>query len=200
MNTQLNPSVFIQEALQKNPVNPDKSCKSCKEYSRAEGRKYHFYRVYRIRHDCAKPIQDRQSKSNPGEYQMKNSSMLTISSLLLVLFLTFHLAGDIVFGFEPGGLSNLVGGVLITVVWLCGTLLLSERRSGYIIMLLGSLFSLIVPIIHMKGKGVGVTSRLGHASGHFFFVWTLLAIGVLGLFSAILATRGLWSLPWRRPR
>jgi hypothetical protein len=129
---------------------------------------------------------------------MKNSSMLTIASLLLVLFLTFHLAGDIVYGFEPGGLSNLVGAVLITVVWLYGTLVLAERRSGYIIMLLGSLFSLVVPVVHMKGKGVGVTSRLGNTSGHFFFVWTLIAIGVLGLFSAILSARGLWSLPWRR--
>src|SRR5205823_11642461 len=106
----------------------------------------------------------------------------------------------IVYGFEPGGLSNLVGGVLITVVLLYGTLVLAERRSGYIIMLLGGLFSLVVPVIHMKGKGVGVTSRLANTSGHFFFVWTLLAIGVLGLFSAILAARGLWSLPWRRPR
>ncbi len=130
---------------------------------------------------------------------MKHSSLLTITSLLLVLFLTFHLAGDIVYGYEPGGLSNLVGGVLISVVWLCGTLLLAERRSGYIIMLLGSLLSLVVPVIHMKGKGVGVTSRLVNSSGHFFFVWTLIAIGVLGLFSAILSARGLWSLPWRRP-
>jgi hypothetical protein len=124
--------------------------------------------------------------------------MLTISSLLLVLFLTFHLADDIRLGYEPGGLSNLVGGVLITVVWLFGILVLAERRSGYILMLLLSLFSLVVPIIHMKGKGVGVTSRLVNYSGHFFFVWTLLAIGVLGLLSAILAARGLWSLPWRR--
>jgi len=131
---------------------------------------------------------------------MKHSGMLTIASLLLILFLTFHLADDIVRGFEPGGLANLVGGVLISVVWLYGTLLLSERRSGYIIMLLGSLLSLAVPVIHMKGKGVGITSRLGHTSGHFFFVWTLLAIGVIGLFSAILSARGLWSLPWRRPR
>jgi hypothetical protein len=129
---------------------------------------------------------------------MKHSSMLTIGSLLLVLFLTFHLAGDIVYGFEPGGLSNLVGAVLITVVWLYGTLVLGERRSGYIIMLLGSLFSLVVPVVHMKGKGVGVTSRLGNTSGHFFFVWTLIAIGMIGLFSAILAARELWSLPWRR--
>ena len=129
---------------------------------------------------------------------MKNSVMLTITSLLSVLFLTFHLADDIRRGFEPGGLSNLVVMVLISVVWLYGTLVLAERRSGYIIMLLLSLFSLVVPYVHMKGRGVGVTSRLANYSGHFFFVWTLLAIGVLGLFSAILAARGLWSLPWRR--
>jgi len=131
---------------------------------------------------------------------MKNSVMLTITSLLLLLFLTFHLADDIVRGFEPGGLSNLVVTVLISVVWLYGTLVLAERRSGYIIMLLLSLFSLVVPYVHMKGKGVGVTSSIGHSSGHFFFVWTLFAIGVLGLFSAILSARGLWSLPWRRSR
>ena len=131
---------------------------------------------------------------------MKNSVMLTITSLLSILFLTFHLAGDIVYGWEPGGLANLIVVVLISVVWLYGTLVLAERRSGYIIMFLLSLFSLVVPYVHMKGKGVGVTSRLGGTSGHFFFVWTLLAIGVLGLFSAILSARGLWSLPWRRAR
>lgn len=129
---------------------------------------------------------------------MKDSSMLTIASLLSLLFLTFHLADDIVFGFEPGGVANLVGGVLISVVWLYGVLVLGNRRSGYIIMLLGALLSMFVPYVHMKGKGVGVTSRLGNTSGHFFFVWTLLAIGVLGLFSAILAARELSALPWRR--
>jgi hypothetical protein len=131
---------------------------------------------------------------------MKNSSMLTIASLLLLLFLTFHLADDIVRGFEPGGLANLMVMVPISVVWLYGTLVLAERRSGYIIVLLLSLFSLVVPYVHMKGKGVGVTSRLGGTHGHFFFVWTLIAIGVIGLFSAILSARGLWSLPWRRSR
>lgn len=125
---------------------------------------------------------------------MKQNTILTIASLLLVLFLTFHLAGDIVYGYEPGGLSNLVGGTLITVVWLCGILLLAGRRSGYIIMLLGSLFSLVVPIVHMKGKGVGVASRLVNTNGHLFFVWTLLAIGVFGLFSVILSARCLWIL------
>jgi hypothetical protein len=129
---------------------------------------------------------------------MKPNVMLTIASLLLILFLTFHLADDIVFGFEPGGLSNLVVIVLISVVWLYGTLVLAQRRSGYIIMFLGSLLAMLVPYIHMKGKGVGVASRIAGSSGHFFFVWTLIAIGVLGLFSAILSARELSSLPWRR--
>ena len=131
---------------------------------------------------------------------MKPNVLLTIASLLSLLFLTFHLAGDIVYGFEPGGLSNLVGAVLISVVWLYGILMLSERRSGYIIMLLGGLLSMFVPYVHMKGKGVGVASRIANSSGHFFFVWTLIAIGVLGLFSAILSARGLWNMPWRRSR
>ena len=130
---------------------------------------------------------------------MKQNAILTIASLLSVLLLTFHLADDIVRGFEKGGVSNLAA-VPIAVVWLYGALVLAERRSGYVIMLLGSLFSLVVPVIHMKGKGVGVASSIANSSGGFFFVWTLLALGVIGLFSVILSMRGLWSLPWRRSR
>src|SRR5438445_11103106 len=124
---------------------------------------------------------------------MKHNVMLTIASLLSILFFTFHLADDIVRGYEPGTLTNLTA-VLIFVFWLYGTLVLFERRSGYIITLLGGLFSLVVPLAHMRGKGVGIASRLANSSGHFFFVWTLIAIGVTGLFSVILSTRGLWSL------
>ena len=131
---------------------------------------------------------------------MKRSVMLTITSLLSLLFLTFHLADDIVYGFEPGGLQNLVGVVLISVVWLYGTLVLAERRSGYIIMLLVSLLAVGRPYRPHEGEGCRRHRRIANSSGHFFFVWTLLAIGVLGLFSAILSVRGLWSLPWRRPR
>ena len=128
---------------------------------------------------------------------MKENVMLTIASLLSILFFTFHLADDIVRGMEPGTLTNLTA-VPTFVVWLYGTLVLAERRSGYIITLLGGLFSLVVPLAHMRGKGVGIASRLAGSSGHFFFVWILIAIGVTGLFSVILAARGLWSLPWRR--
>jgi hypothetical protein len=131
---------------------------------------------------------------------MKQNLMLTIASLLLLLFLTLHLTDDIVRGFEPGGLSNLIMGVLISVVWLYGTLVLAGRRVGYVIILLGSLLALFVPYVHMKGKGVGVASGIANSSGGFFFVWTLLALGMIGLFSAILSARGLWSLQRGQPR
>src|SRR5438045_9162880 len=124
-----------------------------------------------------------------GELQMKHNVMLTIASLLSILFFTFHLADDIVRGMEPGKLSNLTA-VPIFVFWMYGTLVLAERRSGYIITLLGGLFSLVVPLAHMRGKGVGVTSRLANSSGHFFFVWILIAIGVTGLSSVIHAAQG----------
>ena len=130
---------------------------------------------------------------------MKQSVMLTIASLLSILFFTFHLADDIVRGIEPGKLSNLPA-VPIFVFWLYGTLVLAERRSGYIITLLGGLFALVVPIAHMRGRGVGVTSSLAGTSGHFFFVWPLIAIGVTGLFSVILSAQGLWSLRRGQPK
>ena len=130
---------------------------------------------------------------------MKDTATLTIASLLSILLFTFHLADDIIRGMEPGKLADLTA-VPILVFWLYGTLVLAGRRSGYIITLLGGLFSLVVPLAHMRGKGVGVASSIANSGGHFFFVWTLIAIGVTGLFSAILSVRGLWSLPWRRPR
>ena len=131
---------------------------------------------------------------------MKPNVMLTVASLVSLLLLTFHMAGDIKYGYEPGGLANLVGTVIIAGVWLCGVLLLHEKRSGHIIMFLGGLMSMFVPYVHMKGKGVGIASRMAGTSGHFFFVWTLLAIGVLGLFTVILAARGLWGFSWRKSR
>jgi hypothetical protein len=125
---------------------------------------------------------------------MKHSVLLTIASLLSILLLTFHLSGDIIRGIEKGGISNLIA-VPILVVWLYATLLLAERRSGYIIILLGSLLAMGVPVIHMKGAGVG--AQVARApSGAFFFVWTLIALGVTALFSVILSVRGLWSPQW----
>ncbi|SRR6266404_825919 len=127
---------------------------------------------------------------------MKQNVMLIIASLLSILLGMFHLADDIDRGMSPGGLLNLVA-VVIFVVWLFGTLVLAERRSGYIIILIASLLVTGLPVIHMRGVGVGFgTNR----SGGFFFIWTLLAVGVTGLFSVILSVRGLWSLRRGQPK
>src|SRR6476660_6883667 len=125
-----------------------------------------------------------------GVPQMKTTVMLTIASLISILLFTVHLADDIVRGMEPGKLMNLTA-VPTFVFWLYGTLVLAERRSGYIITLLGRLFASLAPLAHMRGRGVGVTSSLAGTSGHFFFVWPLIAIGVTGLFSVILSAQGL---------
>ncbi len=129
---------------------------------------------------------------------MKPSLMLTIASLLSIVLFLFHLTDDIFRGFESGGVENVIGGSVIMVVWLYGATVLAERRSGYIITLLGGLLSFGVAILHMKGKGVGVASGIVRSSGGYRFVWMLIALGVTGLFSAVLSARGLWSLPWRR--
>jgi len=129
---------------------------------------------------------------------MNRTVLLTITSLLSVLLFMFHLADDIFRGLEPGGLANLFGGSLIMVVWLYGATVLAERRSGYIIILIAGLLSFGVSILHMKGKGVGIASGIVRSAGGYRFVWMLLALGVTGLFSAILSARELWNLPWRR--
>src|SRR5918912_1762391 len=119
---------------------------------------------------------------------MKSSILLTVTSLLSILLLSLHIAEDIVLGFAGGGLTNLVG-IAILVVYLCGTLLLSGRRSGLVIVLLGSVIAAGMPVIHMTGAGVGVK----RSAGAFFFVWTLYALGVIGTFGVILSARALRS-------
>lgn len=123
---------------------------------------------------------------------MKHTAMLVISSLLTILLGTFHITDDIIRGFAPGGLSN-VWVVLVVTVWLYATLLLAGRRPGYAIILVMSLLSSGIPVIHMMGKR-GIAAGIPLSAGAFFFVWTLMALGVTAAFSAVLSVRGLSSL------
>jgi hypothetical protein len=133
---------------------------------------------------------------------MKETLILTIASLLAILFMTLHLTSDTIHarvGTPEAGGSTLVA-VPILVVWLYGTLLLAERRSGYIIMLVGSLIALGVPVIHVMGAGGIFRGQIAKSSPAFLFVWTLHALAVTGMFSLILSVRGLWSLRRGQPR
>jgi len=125
---------------------------------------------------------------------MKHNVMLTIASLLAILLMTVHMTQDILN--DQGGMASyLVVLVPIFVVWLYGTLVLAGRRSGYVIILVGSLLAAGMPVIHMMGAG-SVRAKTHGA----FFVWTLMALGVIGVFSLILAVRGLWNPQWGESR
>jgi len=113
---------------------------------------------------------------------MKPNVILTVTSLLAILLSSIHVTHDIIRGTDSWGRQSLVG-VLILVVWLYGTLVLAERRSGLVIMLVGGLLAAAMPVIH---------SRVNLAkSGAFLFIWTLFALGATGSLSVILAARGL---------
>ena len=133
---------------------------------------------------------------------MKQNLMLPIASLLLILLMTLHLTSDTVHaraGTPEAGGSTLVG-VPVLAVWLYGTLLLAERRSGHIIMLVGSLIGIGMPVVHVMGAGGVFRGAIARSSPAFLFVWTLHALGVIGLFAFVLAVRGLWSLRRGQPR
>lgn len=125
---------------------------------------------------------------------MKYSILLTIASLLSILLLTLHITDDVVRGISKAEPSNTA--LIVLAVFLYGTLVLAERRSGHVIMLLVGLFAAGMPVIHMREAHYGEIAR---SAGGFFFVWTLWALGGLGGLTLILSARGLWSLRRGRP-
>lgn len=104
---------------------------------------------------------------------MTKNLLLKVMSVLSIALMTFHLADDIVRGFESGGAFDLIA-FPILAVWLYGTLVLGDRRSGCVIMLVGALLGLAAPVLHMTGTRMG---EMAASSGGFFFIWTMIALG-----------------------
>jgi len=120
---------------------------------------------------------------------MTRNASLTVTSLLTILLTSLHVTDDIVRGISRAAGENVIV-IVILAVWLIGTLLLAERRSGNVIMFLGGILAAAMPVLHMRGARY---PAIATSSGGFFFVWALIAVGVTGLFSAILAARALWG-------
>jgi hypothetical protein len=116
---------------------------------------------------------------------MRHNLPLTISSLLAIVLFTAHLTHDVVFGLDSMSRAGTFTFLLIMLVSSYGTVELVGRRSGYIVTLLVGILAAGMPVLHTAG---GPRS----AGRGFFFVWTLLALGASGVFSAVLAARGLW--------
>jgi len=118
---------------------------------------------------------------------MKQSDLLSVTSILSVLLLALHISQDIVFGFDRAGLNQLVG-VAILLVVACGAVLLRERRSGQVIMLLGGVMAVAMLPLHMRH---GLRPEFLAQNGVLLFVWTLYVLGVIGAFTVILAIQAL---------
>ncbi|MFY9619439.1 MAG: hypothetical protein WAM70_11535 [Pyrinomonadaceae bacterium] len=127
---------------------------------------------------------------------MNRNVMLTVTSLLSIVFFSLHWADEVARGLEPGTMSAF-GGLLILAVWLSATLVFPDRRWGLVLILLGALLASGIPVLHMQGRGL-VLGRYGNTSAKFFWVWTNIALGASGMLSLVLSARALWSLPWRR--
>ena len=128
---------------------------------------------------------------------MKHRLTLTITSLLSSTLFALHWADEISRGLEPGTLKQAWGGIAILVVWLSGPLLLGDRRSGYVLMLVGGILGLGVTLLHMSGRGM-VGGRIANTSGIFFWVLTLVALGTISTITAILAGSGLLASRQRK--
>jgi hypothetical protein len=116
---------------------------------------------------------------------VRSNVTLTISSLLSIVLFTVHLAHDFVFGLDSMSRVGTLTFLLIMLVSLYGTVELAGRRSGFVVTLLLGVLAAVLPVLHTAG---GPRS----AGRGFFFVWTLLALGASGVFSAVLSARGLW--------
>jgi len=118
---------------------------------------------------------------------VKQNQLLSGLSILSVLLLALHISQDIVFGFDRAGLNHLVG-IAILLVIVCGAVMLRDRRSGTVIMLLGGVMAAGMLPLHMRN---GLRPEFLAKSGALLFIWTLYVLGVTGAFSMILAIQSL---------
>ena len=113
---------------------------------------------------------------------MKKNLTLVITSLITVVLSSIHLAHDVVRGSDQWNRGSLIG-VAILIFGLFGTLVVPDRRSGVIIMLIGGLAAMAMPVIHARINLNSVAV--------FFFIWTLFAMGATGGVTVLLAIRAL---------
>jgi hypothetical protein len=96
--------------------------------------------------------------------KIPQNAILVVTSLFSILLLTLHITDDIVRGISKAESSNTA--LIVLVVLLYGTLVLAERRSGHVIMLLVGLFAAVMPVMHMRGAHYG---EIAKSTGGFFF-------------------------------
>jgi hypothetical protein len=120
---------------------------------------------------------------------MNKTRLLTVTSLILLVLLTLHIVDDIVRGFDPAGLQNMIG-IVVAALLVYGSTVLRERLAGRLMMLFIGFAAAAMPIIHLRSLRI---NEIAQGDGGFFFIWTLWALGIIGLFGMILAIHDIWE-------
>jgi len=108
---------------------------------------------------------------------MKHKELLTVLSLLAIVLVAMHIADDYVHGFDRRVVNNPYA-ILILVAWSSSVLLLRDRLIGRVVILLGGLLAIVIPIIHLNGRGYG--DEFLRTDGALRFIWTLYMLGTIG--------------------
>jgi hypothetical protein len=120
---------------------------------------------------------------------MSLNAIYVRTSLLAIFFTTLHYTDDVirkVRGMDQGGIAVLFA-VLLLVVWLFAILVLTERKSGYIISLIASLGNSLIPLGHLTGMAGEATPGEILTSSGPFFVWVVLALALTVFPSLVLS-------------
>ena len=115
------------------------------------------------------------------------TGLLKVTSVLTAFLFSIHVVQDYIRGLDKLGPQS-VGGVAILLVWLLAALVWPERRAGQVIMALVGFLSNGITVLHLNGSRIG---EVWKSDGAFWFIWVLLAFGVTGALSFILAMRAL---------
>ncbi len=120
---------------------------------------------------------------------MSTHSIHMRMSLLAIFFISLHYTDDVirkVRGMDQGGIAVLIA-VLMLVVWLFAVLLLTERKSGYVIGLILALLNSLIPLGHLTGMAGEATPGEILTSSGPFFVWVVIALALTVFPSLILS-------------
>ena len=119
----------------------------------------------------------------------KDLGLLKTTSVLTAFLFSIHVVQDYIRGVDKLGPQS-VGGVAILLVWLLAALAWPERRAGQVIMALVGFLSTGITVLHLNGSRIG---EVWQSEGAFWFIWVLLAFGVTGALSFVLAIRALMT-------
>jgi len=111
--------------------------------------------------------------------------LLTVTSLLSLIFLMLHVSDDIARGISSLNFASMIA-VTVVALLLYATLTGEGRRAGAVSGFLIGVLALGMPALHFRGTHI---NQIAQSSGGLLFITTLWVLGALGGTGIILAVR-----------